>query len=286
MNQMLEQLMKDHLNWDQADVQITHAADGLTNDNYIVTRGTESYVIRISGSHHALLGINRQAELTVMNRVAPTGIGPQVVFFDVKTGTMITRYISGQKWTPEIAAEPANIIKMASTMKVVHHLSPIPFLFQPFEDNRRRIAYAEKEGITIPEGLDKILPCLDAIEKERMASQQQWIGLCHNDPFPNNFIEEHQLRLIDWEYAGMGDLFFDLAGIAMFFSEQQRVQLLEAYFGYCDDALYRNLRQMLYVVSMWNGTWALIQSNSLQNNSDYGQMAKDIFHYLSQNPCI
>ena len=62
---------------------------------------------------------------------------------------------------------------------------------------------------------------------------------CHNDLLAANFIGTGDgLRIVDWEYAGMGDRYFDLGEPL----GQQRAlrgrrpRLLEAYFGAADDA--------------------------------------------------
>ena len=39
---------------------------------------------------------------------------------------------------------------------------------------------------------------------------------CHNDLLTANFIDDGtRIRIVDWEYAGMGDVYFDLANFAV-----------------------------------------------------------------------
>ena len=57
---------------------------------------------------------------------------------------------------------------------------------------------------------------------------------CHNDLLNANFIlEGERLWLVDWEYAGMGDRFFDLANFSINheLDDDENAALLEAYFG-------------------------------------------------------
>ena len=57
---------------------------------------------------------------------------------------------------------------------------------------------------------------------------------CHNDLLNANFIAAGSaIWLVDWEYAGMGDRFFDLANFSINheLDDAQNEQLLEAYFG-------------------------------------------------------
>ena len=54
---------------------------------------------------------------------------------------------------------------------------------------------------------------------------------CHNDLLPANFLRgEDRIVIVDWEYAGMGDRFFDLGNLAVNneFGEEDEDRLLEA----------------------------------------------------------
>src|SRR5690606_21605043 len=55
--------------------------------------------------------------------------------------------------------------------------------------------------------------------------------LCHNDVHGLNIVDSGSLRLIDWEYAGIGEPMFDLASICVYhhFTRPERERLLEAY---------------------------------------------------------
>ena len=51
------------------------------------------------------------------------------------------------------------------------------------------------------------------IEQLRRAAPER---PCHNDLLNANFIDDgRRVRIVDWEYAGMGDVFFDLANFAI-----------------------------------------------------------------------
>ena len=58
--------------------------------------------------------------------------------------------------------------------------------------------------------------------------------LCHNDLLAGNLlVDGDDLRIVDWEYAGMGDRWFDLGNLAvnngLGAAEEER--LLTAYLG-------------------------------------------------------
>ena len=57
---------------------------------------------------------------------------------------------------------------------------------------------------------------------------------CHNDLLTANLLHDgERLRIVDWEYAGMGDRYFDLANLSINngFEEADDERLLAAYFG-------------------------------------------------------
>ena len=56
---------------------------------------------------------------------------------------------------------------------------------------------------------------------------------CHNDLLNANFLIGDRIYLLDWEYAGMGDIFFDLANFSDNHEmiDAQDLWMLECYFG-------------------------------------------------------
>ena len=74
--------------------------------------------------------------------------------------------------------------------------------------------------------------------------------LCHNDLLNANFIDDGQIRILDWEYAGMGNPVFDLANFSVHhgFSDEQDRWLLESYFGEVTAANWARIK-LLKIIS-------------------------------------
>jgi thiamine kinase-like enzyme len=83
--------------------------------------------------------------------------------------------------------------------------------------------------------------------------------------------------LLDWEFAGMGDLYFDLASVSYFFSPERKDRLLECYFREATHTARQTLDQLWYVVAFWNATWALLQMGNPHADFDYSAMVKNVF---------
>jgi len=78
-----------------------------------------------------------------------------------------------------------------------------------------------------------------------------------------NWIEDDagRLWLLDWEYAGWGDPFFDLGNLAVNneFSAEEDATLLQSYCGQVHDADWARLQLMKIVSDAREGIWAYVQ---------------------------
>lgn len=280
MNEIMNKIIEEYLKWDIVDVSIEYQTDGLTNQNYIIVKDDIKYAVRISGKNAGKLGINRSAELAAMKAASGIGVGAEVIYFSAETGNMITRYIDGRKWSNEDFETSENIRRVADTLKKVHRLPTIPYEFSPYKDIEDRIQFAIQNQLELPDYLDKLNAKLYVIKQERENNKQLYRGLCHNDPFSNNFIDDGTVRLIDWEYAGMGDTFFDLSSVCMNYSLAKKEEFVRSYFGHCDPDKLNSLEQMSFVVLYWNAMWAVLQTQANETNVDYKKMAEQMFLHL------
>jgi thiamine kinase-like enzyme len=117
------------------------------------------------------------------------------------------------------------------------------------------------------------------IERERADAP---LVLCHNDPFPTNFLDDGRVRLLDWEFAGMGDPFYDLASACHGCTLEQKALLLECYFGQATASALETLEQMWFIVAFWNVTWALLQIGNPHADFDYARMIENVFGQMTQ----
>ena len=91
-----------------------------------------------------------------------------------------------------------------------------------------------------------------AIEVASTLQQQSSNCLCHNDVHALNIVDNGTLRLIDWEYAGQGERFFDLASVCIYHSyeREQRERLLLGYAGTLRQSDLASARAVLLAVRL------------------------------------
>ena len=106
---------------------------------------------------------------------------------------------------------------------------------------------------------------------------------CHNDLLNANFIDDgERIRIVDWEYAGMGDVFFDLANFSVNhgFGREERQGLLAAYFGTVRSGDERALELMLFMSDFREAMWAVVQGAVSELEFDFGAYAAEHFERM------
>ena len=93
------------------------------------------------------------------------------------------------------------------------------------------------------------------------------------------------MQIIDWEYAGMGDRYFDLGNLAVnnHFDDDQETALLEAYFGEPpDDRRRATLKLFRFMSDFREAMWGVVQTGLLELDFDFHEYAKKHFDRLEQ----
>ena len=255
---------------------------GSTNQSFQFTHRGEKYVLRLGTNRADVLAINRSAEHAAMAIAAGLGIGATLTYFDEPTGDMITRQIDGRELSAADFEAPEAVRDAALLLKRLHR-EKIDFAFDPNADIEKRLAYVREKGVPLHSRFEEAYRAyLDA--RERVAhTPEEFIGLCHNDPFANNFLraEGGKLTLIDYEYAGMGNVFYDVACLIASWPVERKIAFFTAYFGSYAPGMLASLRDWAIIVMLWNGLWAYVKSQDTPNGDfDYVSFGHRIIDLL------
>jgi thiamine kinase-like enzyme len=257
------------------ETSITPLAGGITNRNFRVDADGRSFVLSIGGEHTELLGIDRKVEYECSLAAARSGLGPEVIAFLPEYRALVTRFVDGSVLAPEDLQQEPAMRRVAATLRRYHDGPQGAGQFSPFATVRNYFALARDRGVVFPANIGVALSLLERIEG--VLQQIEAPCPCHNDLLPANFLDDgSSIWVIDWEYAGMGDRFFDLGNLAAnhCFKEVQERMLLELYFGEVRERDLRRLRLMRLVSDMRESLWGFLQSavSSLDFDfREYGQ---------------
>jgi thiamine kinase-like enzyme len=268
--------------WPGERLQLEPLGGGITNRNFKVDIGGESFVLRIGGKDTELLGIDRSVEHAASLVAAKAGVGPEVVAFIEPDGYLVTRFLEGWPIPPEEMRAPAQIERVAPVLHRIHDGLPIPGRFDSFRVVEAYRATAEEHGVRLPAGFHVAKERADEIEHARGA---QPLRPCHNDLLNANFIDDGEsIRIVDWEYAGMGDVFFDLANFSINheFGDAENEALLTAYFGELRPDDLAALRLMRFMSDFREAMWGVVQQGISELDFDFEAYANEHFERLER----
>lgn len=280
MEQHIEHLLRQIPGWDAANAVVTPLVGGITNQNYRVDIDGKAFVLRIGGKGTHLLGIDRGHESICTDLAAQVGVGAEVVHFLPAEDVLVTRFIVGSVLTPEAAAQPGMLQRIVASMQRYHAGPGFPGNFSPFATVRSYHTLALEHGVTFPDTLPQVFALMARIE-EAIGTPQR-LTPCHNDLLASNFIDDGQvIRILDWEYAGMGDVFFDLGNFAVNQSldDERCSLLLREYFGEVRQADLAHLHLMRLASDLRESFWGFLQLGISELNFDYRDYAQ---HHLNR----
>lgn len=260
--------------WPGRTARVEQLLGGITNANYFVDLGDEQVVLRLPGKSTDLLGIDRRHETDANNLAASIGVAPEVLLFSEDENVLVTRFLPGRPIPPDELGREPMLSAVALTLRRLHHAGSIDTIFDPFTIVRTYHETAKARGVNEPFDFAAAMNVLDQISAVRPFRAT---AFCHNDYLNGNFIFDGEVRVVDWEYAGMGDPFFDLANLSVNhgFNSAADEGLLAAYFGRSSEPLLATLTLMKLVSEMRETMWGVVQLAVSTLDFDYAGYCRD-----------
>jgi thiamine kinase-like enzyme len=260
---------------------------GITNRNFRVNFGGTDYVVRLPGKRTQLLGIDRQAECIANNAAAHLGIAPQVAALLDEPSALVTAFVSGREMRADELREPETIAEVAHDLRQLHDSgTELPSGFDSFRLVEEYAKTGREHGSEPPDGYDEALEAAHAIERAVRDKPGHEAVPAHNDLLPANFLRDgERMQLIDWEYAGMGDRWFDLGNFAVNneLGDEQEEQLLAAYFGEPpDDRRRATLKLFRFMSDFREAMWGVVQAGVSELDFDFREYTRKHFDRLQK----
>ena len=227
-------------------------SDGPSNASYLLEQSGEHFVLRLDKPQARALGLNRSNEKTVLQAIAAGGLAAEPHYFDVAKGVLLRSFVPGRSWTMDDMGSEHQLCRLARLLGTLHGLPPVGDSFDPLKAARGYARYINNSGA------NAILRRAASLATE-IGNFPQSAVLCHNDLVCQNILESELLGLIDWEYAAMGDRYFDLAVVLQHHGVESRLSgiFLECYLGRCattEEQKQLSLQRDFYLclLDLWN----------------------------------
>jgi thiamine kinase-like enzyme len=265
--------------WPGRELALVPLGGGITNHNFKVAVDDGTYVLRIGGKDTELLGIDRSVEHGASLVAAELGVGPEVAGFVEPGGYLVTRFVEGRPIPVEEMRLADTVRRVAEVLRRIHDGPPIPGRFDSFRVVEAYAETAAAHGVTVPEDFGWAHALAGRIQAVRAGAEPV---PCHNDLLNANFLDDGAIRIVDWEYAGMGDRFFDLANFSINheFDDAANATLLEAYAGGLRDEDARALRLMRFMSDFREAMWGVVQQGISELDFDFVAYAAEHFGRL------
>ncbi len=256
----LQEVIEQIPGWVGAHVTSSVLGGGITNLNYRVDVNGEAFVVRIPGEYSEVLGIDRRREYACTVAASSSGIAPEVVYFLEAEGILVTQFIVGRGFSAEEIGHPRSIQRIAESLQRYHGGPAFPGTFSAFETVQEYLRIA-RAGAPLPPTVDQMVEHAAVIARTLQAAPRP-LRPCHNDLLLANFLDDGRvIRIVDWEYASMGDPFFDLGNFAVHhsFTDAQEELLLAAYIGETTAPDLARLKLMKILSDFREAMWAMVQ---------------------------
>lgn len=215
-------------------VDISVLKKGMTNRSFLFSCRNRKYIMRIPGEGTQQL-IDRRAEAEVYQSLKGKGICDNVIYMNAENGYKITEFIEGTRVCDPF--NPKDLVICMEKLRAFHEQKfSVERAFQIFE----QIEFYEALWGGKPSAYQDY-----GTTKERVMRLQSYINahtdkkvLTHIDAVPDNFLimEDEkgacEVRIIDWEYAGMQDPHIDIAMFCIYsmYEKEQVDNLIDIYF--------------------------------------------------------
>ena len=258
--------------WQGREIELTLLKGGLSHLTYRADVDGESHVIRIlrRDISDVLLGVSSDLEIENTIIAAETGVGSGVIASFPELPALVLEHIDGATLHLEDVRSPANIPRIGRACRRLHDRAR-PFVngFDIFRQLDGFLEICRRNDLRMPDGYEDYLPTVGRIEQAVKANAAAPVS-CHNDLLAENFMDDGEIRIVDYQLSGLHDRCFELGDVAAEsdFTPDDVEVLCESYFG--ERLPLQVARTRLYLIAS-NFTWTLwfsVHKGMLEPNPD------------------
>ena len=185
----------------------TRLMGGMSNYTYVILVAGEEYTFRVPGKN-ADKFVDRDVEAHHIELERQLGLNNETVYLDPESGIKIAKYIEGvplhEKKPLDYLEEAASVLRTIHESGIESKYDYAPFdRLEHYEGHLEAFDYEhEARYFELKASLKAHKPFLDGFEKT----------FTHGDAQVSNFVvREDEVRLMDWEFTGNNDPYYDIA---------------------------------------------------------------------------
>lgn len=204
---------------------------GLTNLSTLFTANGVRYIYRHPGKGTDKI-VNREAEAYAQQVAKDLGLDDTFVYENPKEGWKISLFVDGcSEFDYSDAEQVKQALRMARKLHTSGKVSPWSFDF--YDEGMKLVEMLEDIDYPLPRDSYRLTERISKIAA-KMRLESEGRALCHNDLYgPNFLVRGDEMRLIDWEYAAMGDPAYDFGNFiaqGSDFTVNESLEILPLYF--------------------------------------------------------
>lgn len=195
---------------------------GMSHLTYHIQIDGVDYTFRVIGKEGNRF-VDRVIEKKNLDIIKPLKINNETVYFDVETGEKAAKYVEGDVLTQLDFKE--HLEDVAHVLKKLHNSNLEPA--SDYQLIERLNLYESFTNIKSERYIDLKDQWIKIYEKERKHLNKVF---CHGDAQRSNIVIGKQVYLLDWEYAGWNEFYYDIASFGNVQFEDA-LMLLDTYLG-------------------------------------------------------
>jgi thiamine kinase-like enzyme len=266
-----------------AEGEPTVLGGGITNHNFRARFDGREVVVRLPGNDTELLGSDRPGEREANSLAAGVGVAPEVLAHLEEPVVLVTAFVEGPTMESAQLREPWALAEVAAALRKIHGCGAIGARFDAFRLVEDYAAATRARGGEVPPAYDVAHAAAARIEAAPALAGGAAV-LCHDDLLPANFIDTPDgIRIVDWEYAGMGNRWFDLGNFAVNneLGPAEEEAFMSAYLGAPPTpADLAALRLMRLMSDFREAMWGVVQQAISDLDFDFADYATNHFDRL------
>ncbi len=221
--ELIQERASQAFNVNKEDVIVKHRLmGGMSHLTYHIQIHGVDYTYRVIGKDGNLF-VDRKIEKANLDIIRPLNLNNETVYFDVETGEKAAKYVEGTVLTQLDFKE--HLDDVANALKTLHTTTLEPAADYGLEE--RLDLYETFTNIRSEMYLELKKNWLDMYHKER---KHQPKVFCHGDAQRSNIVIGDRVYLLDWEYAGWNEFYYDIASFGNVQFEDALL-LLDHYLG-------------------------------------------------------